>query len=99
MALVRALSSDASLVVRYKESVRPSIMASESESVKCRFSKCRFSAELEKLEKYSRWGAASKNKSKKPCAMIFTLSPCGNRCRFSESAICSLRVHPPSKIE
>ena len=31
-----------------------------SESVKCRFSKCRFSAELEKLEKYSRWVAASK---------------------------------------
>ena len=40
-----------------------------SESVKCRFRKCRFSAELEKLEKkHSRWGASSKNKSKKPWA-------------------------------
>ena len=27
------------------------------------------------------------------------LPPCGNRCRFSESAICSSRVHPPSKIK
>ena len=39
-----------------------------SESVKCRFTTCRFSAELEKLEKYSRWGAALNNKSKKPWA-------------------------------
>ena len=29
-----------------------------SESVTCRFSKCRCSAQLEKSEKYSRWGAA-----------------------------------------
>ena len=59
---------------------------SSSESVKCHFSKCRFSAELERLEKASpSWGAASKNKSKKPWASIFTLLPCGNRCRFSKS--------------
>ena len=51
----------------------------------CRFSKCRFSAELEKIGKYSRWGVASKNKSKNPWVCIFTLLPCRNRCRFSES--------------
>ena len=28
-----------------------------------------------------------------------SLSPCGNRCRFSESAICSSQVHPPSEIK
>ena len=28
-----------------------------------------------------------------------SLSPCGNRCRFSESAICSSRVRPPSEIK
>ena len=66
------------------------ITAFHSESVRCRFgkrrfSKCRFSAELEKLEKYARWGAASKKKNQKPGASIFTLSPCGNRCRFVES--------------
>ena len=27
------------------------------------------------------------------------LPPCGNGCRFSESAICSSRGHPPSKIK
>ena len=27
------------------------------------------------------------------------LPSCGNRCRFSESAVCSSRVRPPSKIE
>ena len=40
-------------------------------------------------KKSPRRGAVSKNKSKKPWASIFTLSPCGkfagNRCRFSES--------------
>ena len=46
-------------------------------------------------KKYSRWGAASK---KIQNALGF-LPPCGNRCRFSESAICSSRVHPPSKIK
>ena len=28
-----------------------------------------------------------------------SLPPCGNRCRFSESAICSSRVRPPSEIK
>ena len=28
-----------------------------------------------------------------------SLPPCGNRCRFSESAICSSWVHPPSEIK
>ena len=32
-------------------------------------------------------GTSIENKSKKPWASIFTLSPCGNRCRFSESGI------------
>ena len=51
--------------------------------------KCRFSAELKNWKNYSSWGAASKNKSKKPWASIFTLWPCGNslRCRFSESGL------------
>ena len=40
--------------------------------------------------------APAKNKSKKPWALW---PPCGNRCRFSESAICSSRVHPPSEIK
>ena len=35
-------------------------------------------------------------KSKKPWASIFTLLPCGIRCRFSESAIFFLEVCPPS---
>ena len=49
--------------------------------------------------KKSRWGSASKNKSKKTWASIFTLSPCGNgRCRCSESAIFISQVHPQSKI-
>ena len=34
---------------------------------------------------YSRWGAASDRKSKKPWVCVFTLLPCRNRCRFSES--------------
>ena len=47
-----------------------------SETVKSCFSKCRSGAELEKIgEKYSRRGPASQNKSKKPWASIFTLSP------------------------
>ena len=36
------------------------------------------------MEKYSRWGAALKNKSKKPWASSFTLSPCRNRCRIGD---------------
>ena len=63
------------------------------ESVKCRCSKSGFSAELEKLENIQ--DGASKSNSKKPCAF----------CRRAgidaalESAICSSRVHPPSKIK
>ena len=34
---------------------------------------------------YSTWGAASKNKSKKAWVCTFSLLPCRNRCRFSES--------------
>ena len=41
-------------------------------------------------------GAPAKNKSKKPWALC---RRAGNRCRFSESAICSSRVHPPSEIK
>ena len=53
----------------------------------------------EKIWKMSRWGTASKNKSKTPWASILTLSPCGNRCRFSERAIWFSQVSPPSKIK
>ena len=49
--------------------------------------------------KYARWGAASKNKSKKPWTSIFILSPCVNRCRFSEIGFLLRRWHPPSKIK
>ena len=70
-----------------------------SESVKFRFSKCRFSAELKKLKKYSKWGAASNNKSKKPWVCIFALSPCGNRCRFSESGFLFRRRTIENKID
>ena len=51
--------------------------------------------------KYSRWGAASKNISKKARASIFTLLPCGNRCRFGKSAIFLFAGAPPivNKIE
>ena len=61
--------------------------------------KCRFSVELNKSGKYSRWGAASNNKSEKPWACICTLPPCENGCRFSDSARLSPRVHPQSKIK
>ena len=46
---------------------------------------------------YSRWGATSKNTSQKPWASISTLSLCGNRCRFSESATLFSQVHHPSE--
>ena len=36
-------------------------------------------------------------KSKKPWTSIFNLSPCGNRCRSSESAIFFSRMHPHRK--
>ena len=61
--------------------------------------KCRFCAELEKSEKYSRWGQRQKAKSTWPWASIFTLLRWGNRCRFSESAIIISEVHPLSKIK
>ena len=48
---------------------------------------------------YSRWGAASKNKSKKPRVCVFTLLPCRNRCRISESGFLFSQVYPPSKIK
>ena len=44
-------------------------------------------------EKYSRGGAASKNKSKKPWG---SCRRAGIDAAFSESAICSSQVHPPS---
>ena len=62
------------------------------ESVKSRFSNCHFSAEL---EKYLRWGQHQKMNPKKPWASIFTLSPCGNRCHFSESAFFLFAGAPP----
>ena len=71
----------------------------KSESVKCRFSKAALVLSFKNWKIYSRWWAASKNKSKKPWASIFTLSPCGNRCRFSESAIYFSQVHPQLKIK
>ena len=50
---------------------------------------------LKIIEKYSRWGgAASTNKSKEPWVSTFTLSFCGNRCRFGESAVFFSQVHP-----
>ena len=45
----------------FQDSRAEFLFAEESESVKCRFSKCRFSAEPRKVgPKYSSWGAASK---------------------------------------
>ena len=40
-------------------------------------------------------GSSVENKSKKTWASIFTLSPCGNRCRFSESEIFFSQVTNP----
>ena len=48
--------------------------ACNTESIKCRFSKCCFSLELEKLEKYSRWRAVSKINPK-------SLGPAFSLCR------------------
>ena len=67
-----------------------------SESVKCRFIKCRFSAELYKLEKIFKIGGSVEKQIQKA---LGSLPPFGNRCRLSESAICSSRVHPPSEIK
>ena len=67
-----------------------------SESVKCRFSKCRFSALNLKFDFISDGGCTRRKQIQKA---LGSLPPCGNRCRFSESAICSSRVHPPSEIK
>ena len=67
-----------------------------SESVKCRFSKCRFSALNLKFDFISDGGRTREKQIQKA---LGSLPPCGNRCRFSESAICSSRVHPPLEIK
>ena len=67
-----------------------------SESVKCRFSKCRFSVSNLKFDFISDGGCTREKQIQKA---LGSLLPCGNRCRFSESAICSSRVHPPSEIK
>ena len=67
-----------------------------SESVKCRFSKCRFSVLNLKFDFISDGGSIREKQIQKA---LGSLPPCGNRCRFSESAICSSRVHPPSEIK
>ena len=66
----------------------------ESESVKCRFSKCRFSVLNVKFDFISDGGCTREKQIQKA---LGSLPPCRNRCRFSESAICSSRVHPPSE--
>ena len=67
-----------------------------SESVKRRFSKCRFSVLNLKFDFISDGGCTREKQIHKA---LGSLPPCGNRCRFSESAICSSRVHPPSEIK
>ena len=68
----------------------------DSESVKCRFSKCRFSVLNLKFDFISDGGCTREKQIQKA---LGSLPPCGNRCRFSESAICSSRVRPPSEIK
>ena len=67
-----------------------------SDSVKCRFSKCRFSVLNLKFDFISDGGCAREKQIQKA---LGSLPPCGNRCRFCEGAICSSRVHPPSEIK
>ena len=67
-----------------------------SESVKCRFSKFRFSVLNLKFDFISDGGRTREKQIQKA---LGSLPPCGNRCRFGESAICSSRVHPPSEIK
>ena len=67
-----------------------------SESVKCHFSKCRLSALNLKFDFISDGGCTREKQIQKA---LGSLPPCRNRCRFSESAICSSRVHPPSEIK
>ena len=68
----------------------------QSESVKCRFSKCRFSVLNLKFDFISDGGCTREKQIQKA---LGSLPPCGNRCCFSEGAICSSRVHPPSEIK
>ena len=77
---------------------RPSLVKKlpRSESVKCRFSKCRFSVLNLKFDFISDGGCTREKQIQKA---LGSLPPCGNGCRFSESAICSSRVHPPSEIK
>ena len=53
--------------------------------------------ELEKLEEYSRWGAAPKNKSKKPWPSVSSLCRRAGGCPLLRSHFLS-RVYPLSKI-
>ena len=71
-------------------------ISQNSESVKCRFSKCRFSALNLKFDFISDGGCTREKQIQKA---LGSLPPCGNRCRFSECAISSSRVHPPSEIK
>ena len=48
------------------------------------------------MEKIFKMGGSVEKQIQKA---LGSLPPCGNRCRFSESAICSSRVHPPSEIK
>ena len=63
---------------------------------KCRFSKCRFSVLNLKFDFISDGGCTREKQIQKA---LGSLPPCRNRCRFSESAICSSRVRPPSEIK
>ena len=67
-----------------------------SESVKCRFSKYRFSVLDLKFDFISDGGRTREKQIQKA---LGSLPPCGNRCRCSESAISSSRVHPPSEMK
>ena len=60
------------------------------------FSKCRFSVSNFKFDSISDGGCTREKQIQKA---LGSLPPCGNRGRFSESAICSSRVRPPSEIK
>ena len=51
----------------------------------------------EVFEVGAHWGRRRRQNPKKPWASIFTLSPCRNRCRFSEIALFFSQMHPPIK--
>ena len=59
-------------------------------------SNCRFSALNLKFDFISDGGCTREKQIQKA---LGSLPPCGNRCRFSESAICSSRVPPSSEIK